>query len=74
MAEAIAIKPDQASSGLGTFERYLSLWVALCMAVGIVLGRLLPGAVAGLQLDRWALGQNPSLKKARPIRVGTSDT
>jgi len=33
-----------------------------------------PGAVAGLQLDRWALGQNPSLKKARPIRVGTSDT
>jgi ACR3 family arsenite transporter len=25
------------------FERYLSLWVALCIAAGIVLGQLLPG-------------------------------
>jgi ACR3 family arsenite transporter len=29
-------------SGLGAFERYLSLWVALCIVVGIVLGRLAP--------------------------------
>jgi ACR3 family arsenite transporter len=28
---------------LGTFERYLTLWVALCIVAGIVLGRLLPG-------------------------------
>ena len=28
---------------LGTFERYLTLWVALCILSGIVLGRLLPG-------------------------------
>src|SRR5436190_2504911 len=28
---------------LGTFERYLTLWVALCILAGIVLGRLLPG-------------------------------
>jgi len=27
---------------LGTFERYLTLWVALCIIAGIVLGRLLP--------------------------------
>src|SRR5271154_2961440 len=27
---------------LGTFERYLTVWVALCIA-GIVLGRLTPG-------------------------------
>ena len=27
---------------LGTFERYLTVWVALCIIVGIVLGRLLP--------------------------------
>jgi ACR3 family arsenite transporter len=25
------------------FERYLSLWVALCIVVGILLGRFLPG-------------------------------
>ena len=28
---------------LNVFERYLSIWVVLCMAVGVVLGRLLPG-------------------------------
>jgi arsenate reductase (thioredoxin) len=27
---------------LGTLERYLTLWVALCIIAGIVLGRLLP--------------------------------
>ena len=29
--------------GIGLFEKWLSLWVALCMAAGIVLGNLLPG-------------------------------
>jgi len=28
--------------GLGIFERYLTLWVALCILAGIVLGRLMP--------------------------------
>ncbi|MGD9583069.1 MAG: ACR3 family arsenite efflux transporter [Lysobacterales bacterium] len=28
---------------MNTFERYLSLWVALCIAIGIGLGQLLPG-------------------------------
>jgi len=37
------------ASGLGFFERYLSLWVALCMAAGIVIGKLLPGFTAGLR-------------------------
>jgi ACR3 family arsenite transporter len=27
---------------LGTFERYLTVWVAVCIVAGIVLGRLLP--------------------------------
>jgi ACR3 family arsenite transporter len=31
---------------LGLFERYLSLWVALCIAAGILLGHLAPGAFA----------------------------
>ncbi|RBI74609.1 arsenical-resistance protein [Roseovarius sp. TE539] len=29
--------------GMGTFERWLSLWVALAMGTGLVLGNLLPG-------------------------------
>ena len=32
----------RAAPALGRFERYLSVWVALCILAGIVLGRLLP--------------------------------
>ena len=32
-----------AAPAMGTFERYLTLWVALCIVAGIVLGQLLPG-------------------------------
>jgi ACR3 family arsenite transporter len=39
----------QSGSGLGVFERYLSLWVVLCMALGIGLGKLLPAAVAAIR-------------------------
>src|SRR5579864_3349399 len=34
---------------LGFFERYLTLWVALCMAAGVLCGRLLPSAVQTLR-------------------------
>tara|TARA_R110000822_G_scaffold59736_27_gene149104 strand:- start:18896 stop:19969 length:1074 start_codon:yes stop_codon:yes gene_type:complete len=37
---------------MGLFERYLSLWVALCIAVGVVLGNVIPGTfafIAGLE-------------------------
>ncbi|WP_104019041.1 ACR3 family arsenite efflux transporter [Roseovarius nitratireducens] len=32
-----------APGGMGTFERWLSLWVALAMGAGLLLGNLLPG-------------------------------
>lgn len=31
-------------SGMGIFERYLTIWVALCIVTGVGLGQLLPGA------------------------------
>lgn len=40
---------------LNLFERYLSLWVGLCMVVGIVLGRTLPQAVQTLR--GWEFGE-----------------
>jgi arsenite transporter len=49
MAEAAVVRPAHAGEGLGKFERYLSVWVALCMAAGIGLGKLIPGVVAGLR-------------------------
>lgn len=48
MSQVVAL-PVKASVGLGTFERYLSVWVALCMVAGVVLGKLLPAAIAGLR-------------------------
>jgi ACR3 family arsenite transporter len=38
-----AASPRSAAPALGTFERYLTLWVALCILAGIVLGRIMPG-------------------------------
>ena len=29
---------------MSTFERYLTLWVALCIVAGIALGHFMPGA------------------------------
>jgi ACR3 family arsenite efflux pump ArsB len=34
---------------LNFFERYLTLWVGLCMVAGVVVGRLLPSAVQALR-------------------------
>lgn len=36
-------KPVQAGGKLNLFERYLTLWVALCIVAGIILGRVFPG-------------------------------
>jgi ACR3 family arsenite transporter len=39
----VAARPAEGAQ-LGVFERYLTLWVALCIVTGIVLGHFLPGA------------------------------
>jgi ACR3 family arsenite transporter len=44
MAEAgSAVRP-----AISTFERYLSVWVALCIVAGIALGAAIPGAFAAI--------------------------
>src|SRR5260221_9548618 len=45
----------RAAPALGTFERYLTLWVALCIIAGIVLGRLIPGPFQAL--GRMTVGE-----------------
>jgi ACR3 family arsenite transporter len=52
-----AAAPASASAppGIGFFERYLTLWVALCIIVGVALGQLAPGvfqAVAAMEVAR----------------------
>ncbi|MGX9353342.1 ACR3 family arsenite efflux transporter [Shimia sp. W99] len=38
----------QAEAGLGTFERLLSLWVALAIGAGLLLGSVMPGVFGAL--------------------------
>ena len=45
--------------GLGFFERYLSLWVILCIAAGIVLGKFLPGFAKTLDSFTINVGDAP---------------
>jgi len=41
--------PTPAPKRLAVFERYLSVWVAACMVLGVLIGKLLPGIVAGVR-------------------------
>ena len=44
-ATPVATAPDRSKSAapaMGVFERYLTLWVALCIIVGIALGQAAP--------------------------------
>src|SRR5512136_3038793 len=41
---------------LAFFERYLTVWVLLCMVVGVALGKLLPGVTASLSKLEFGQG------------------
>jgi ACR3 family arsenite transporter len=55
------------AKGLSFFERYLTGWVALCIVVGIVLGRLAPGAARFL--DGLSINVNGAPVVSIPIAV-----
>ncbi|MDW7774432.1 MAG: ACR3 family arsenite efflux transporter [Desulfobulbaceae bacterium] len=43
---------------MNIFERYLSLWVAICMVAGVVLGKIFPGITAALSAMEFAEGSH----------------
>jgi hypothetical protein len=52
---ASCCRPTARSDGaMSLFERHLTLWVALCIAAGTLLGHVLPGA-----LPRWRPPKSP---------------
>ncbi len=55
-AEACVTKQ---SKGLGFFERYLTVWVILCIGAGIVLGKLAPGVAKSLDGMAIYVGDAP---------------
>lgn len=48
--EAVQSRPGRAQ-GLGFFEKYLTVWVAICIVVGILVGSVFPDVPA--LLSRW---------------------
>jgi ACR3 family arsenite transporter len=46
---------------LAFFERYLTLWVFLCMAGGVVIGKLLPGFTAALSKLEFGQGSQVNI-------------
>jgi len=66
VAESVlAIAGERTTGGLGRFERYLSIWVALCMVAGVLLGKATPAAVALLRGIEFGHGSQINL----PIAV-----
>jgi len=50
MAKTVAVSsPVVERRRLAFFERYLSLWVGLCMVAGVAFGKLIPSAVQSLR-------------------------
>jgi hypothetical protein len=45
---------NEKNAGIGFFERYLTLWVFLCMAVGVSIGQFLPSVPAFLNRFEYA--------------------
>ena len=58
-------KPAAEPKRLNFFERYLSLWVLICMVVGIALGKLLPDAITALSKLEFGEGSQVNI----PIAV-----
>ena len=51
--------PPATSGGLSVFERYLTVWVALCIAGGILLGKVAPGLATYLDGLAVHVGEAP---------------
>jgi len=47
---------EAAPKRLNFFEQYLSLWVLICMVVGVAIGKLLPGLTASLSSMEFGKG------------------
>jgi ACR3 family arsenite transporter len=53
--------------GIGFFERYLTVWIVLCIVAGIALGRLAPGLAT--MLDRMAVTVDGAPVISIPIAI-----
>jgi ACR3 family arsenite efflux pump ArsB len=50
---------DTDAKGIGFFERYLTVWVILCIVAGIALGKIAPGVAKSLDAMAIYVGDAP---------------
>ena len=67
MAQKNAYAPVPSTKDMSVFERYLTVWVALCIVGGILLGKIAPNLAASL--DAMALYVNGAPVVSIPIAV-----
>lgn len=58
---------QQETANLGFFEKYLTIWVLLCIGVGIALGKFAPGAA--IYLDSLSITVNNAPVVSIPIAI-----
>lgn len=63
----MTIETADSSKGLGFFERYLYVWVILCIIAGIILGKIAPGVAKSL--DGMAIYVDEAPVVSIPIAV-----
>ena len=67
MAQETAYTPMPSTKDMSVFERYLTVWVALCIVGGILLGKIAPNLAASL--DGMSLYVNGAPVVSIPIAV-----
>lgn len=60
-AAPVTALTDPAPKRLDFFERYLSLWVLVCMVVGVAFGKMLPGATTTLSALEFGQGSQVNI-------------
>jgi ACR3 family arsenite transporter len=58
---------QQSTQGMSIFERYLTVWVGLCIVIGIALGKMAPGLASFL--DGMAISVNGAPVVSIPIAI-----
>ncbi len=65
MQDKACIKKE--AKGLGFFEKYLTIWVIICIAFGIIIGKIIPGM--GKALDSMSVFVNNAPVISIPIAI-----
>jgi ACR3 family arsenite transporter len=62
--QSAALPPSKPIKRLNLFERYLTLWVGICMVVGVAIGKLMPAITDSLRRLEFGAGSHINIPVA----------